>query len=91
MGDQFRHHCDDRTAGLSEARRMLAPGGRLVLAERTAKAGARGHAAHGLTRDQAEDLARQLAAAGFLHIQVQTRQAGHRNLVLAIGEKGPAG
>jgi ubiquinone/menaquinone biosynthesis C-methylase UbiE len=43
------HHWEDRSAGLSEAWRVLAPGGRLLLAERTAKAGARGHAAHGLT------------------------------------------
>jgi ubiquinone/menaquinone biosynthesis C-methylase UbiE len=52
------HHWDDRSAGISEARRVLAAGGRLVLAERMAKPAVPGHAAHGLTRDQAEDLTR---------------------------------
>ena len=80
------HHWDDRAAGLSEASRALAPGGRLVLVERLARPGARGHAAHGLTSGQAEDLARQLTAAGFLRVEVQTRKAGHRNLVIVRGE-----
>ena len=51
------HHWDDLSAGLSEARRALAPGGRLVLLERLARPGARGHAAHGLTSGRADDLA----------------------------------
>ena len=51
------HHWDDRAAGLSEASRALAPGGRLVLVERLARPGARGHAAHGLTSGRADDLA----------------------------------
>jgi hypothetical protein len=41
-----------------------------VLAERLTKPGARGHAAHGLTPDQAEDLARQLSAAGFVRAAI---------------------
>ena len=81
------HHWDDGAAGLSEAKRALAPGGRLVLAERLAREHARGHAAHGLTSGQAEDLARQLTAAGFLRVQVQTRKAGRcRRLVIVRGE-----
>jgi len=46
------HHWEDRAAAIGEARRALAPAGRLVLAERLTKPGARGHACHGLTRDQ---------------------------------------
>ena len=84
------HHWDDLSAGLSEARRALAPGGRLVLLERLARPGARGHAAHGLTSGQAEDLARQLTAAGFHQVEVQTRKAGHRNLVIIRGETSTA-
>ena len=80
------HHWEDRDAGISEARRVLAPAGRLVLAERLTKPAARRHAAHGLTRDQAEDLARQLTAAGFGQVrrprwlagEVKTRRFAER-------------
>jgi len=84
------HHWDDLSAGLSEAMRVLAPGGRLVLLERLARPGARGHAAHGLTSGQAEDLARQLTAAGFLRVEVHTRKVGPRNLVIVRGETSTA-
>jgi ubiquinone/menaquinone biosynthesis C-methylase UbiE len=84
------HHREDRGTALSEAWRVLAPGGRLVLAERLAKAGARGHAAHGLTRDQATGLARQLTAAGFGQVgQPYLAEAGHRTLVIVRGVKDP--
>ncbi len=84
------HHWDNRAAGLREVRRVLGPAGRLVLAERLTRPGARGHAAHGLTNDQAQDLARQMTAAGFHQVQLQARKAGHRNLVIIRGEKSPA-
>ena len=81
------HHWEDRGAAVSEAWRILTPGGRLVLAERLAKPGARGHAAHGLTQDQAEDLARQLTAAGFGQVRRHIAKAGHRTLVIIRGAK----
>jgi len=84
------HHWEDRGAGISEAWRVLAPAGRLVLAERLARPGARGHAAHALTRDQATDLARQLTAAGFRQVEQHMAQAGHRTLVIVRGAKDPA-
>ncbi len=84
------HHWDDRGAGISEVGRVLAPGGRLVLAERLAKPAAHGHAAHGLTRDQATDLARQLTAAGFRQVEQHIAKAGHRTLVIIRGAKYPA-
>jgi ubiquinone/menaquinone biosynthesis C-methylase UbiE len=84
------HHWADRGAGIREAWRILAPGGRLVLAERLTKPGAHGHAAHGLTQDQAEDLARQLTAAGFGQVRQHTAKAGHRALVIIRGVKDPA-
>jgi ubiquinone/menaquinone biosynthesis C-methylase UbiE len=84
------HHWEDRGGGIGEAWRILAPGGRLVLAERLTKPGARGHAAHGLTRDQAEDLAGQLTAAGFDEVRWHIAKAGHRALVIIRGAKDPA-
>jgi ubiquinone/menaquinone biosynthesis C-methylase UbiE len=84
------HHWEDRGGGISEAWRILAPGGRLVLAERLTKPGARGHAAHGLTQDQAEDLARQLTAVGFGQVRSHIAKAGHRSLVIIRGAKDPA-
>ena len=83
------HHWEDRGAGIGEAWRVLAPGGRLVLAERLAEPGARGHAAHGLTPDQAEDLARQLTAAGFGQVRRHTAKAGRRTLVIIRAAKDP--
>lgn len=83
------HHWEDRSGGIREAWRILAPGGRLVLAERLTKPGARGHAAHGLTQDQAEDLARQLTAAGFGQVRWHIAKAGHRSLVIICGVKDP--
>ena len=82
------HHWEDRAAAIGEARRALAPAGRLVLAERLTKPGARGHACHGLTRDQA-DLARQLTAGGFGQVGLQASRAGHRVLVIVSGTKMP--
>jgi ubiquinone/menaquinone biosynthesis C-methylase UbiE len=70
------HHWEDPGAGISEAGRILAPGGRLVLAERLAKPGARGHAGHGLTRDQATDLTRQVTSAGFSQVSMHVARAG---------------
>lgn len=79
------HHWEDRTAGLAEVRRVLAPGGRVLLAERLTRPGARGHAAHGLTQDQATRLARDLESAGFTGVDTQIRRARRRILVVVGG------
>ena len=58
---------------------------RPVLTLRLAKPAARGHAAYGLTRGQADDLARQLTAAGFRQVRSHTAKAGRRTLVITRG------
>jgi ubiquinone/menaquinone biosynthesis C-methylase UbiE len=81
------HHWQDRAAGLAEAHRVLDPGGQLVLAERRRRPGARGHAAHGLTSDQADRLATDMIAAGFVGVHTETRNAGRRRLVIVCGTR----
>jgi SAM-dependent methyltransferase len=78
---QSVHHWEDRNRGIEESLRVLAPGGRMVLAERRVTPGARGHAAHGLTDAQASELAREAAQAGFAEVQTHRVAAGHRTLV----------
>lgn len=83
------HHWADRGAGFAEARRVLRPGGRLLIAERQAREGARGLAAHGLTSDQAGQVAGEMAAAGFTGIRTQTRRASRRVLIIIQGTTAP--
>lgn len=85
------HHWRDRAAGITEARRVLRPGGRLLLAERLTRPGARGHAAHGLTPDQATHLAGELRAAAFIEVSTRTQRAGRRTLIVVGGERPCSG
>jgi ubiquinone/menaquinone biosynthesis C-methylase UbiE len=81
------HHWADPAAGIGEAARVLGPGGRVIVAERRTRPGARGHAAHGITPERAAEVARQLTAAGFGDARVQTRRAGRRTLMIVTGVK----
>ena len=81
------HHWEDLNAGLSEATRLLAPGGRVLIAERLTQPGARGHAAHGLTTEQAEQLAADLAAADLVEVNSRCDRVGHKTLLLISGSK----
>ena len=76
------HHWSDRQQGLAELRRVLAPGGRLVLVERLSREGARGHGAHGLTTTQCEALTGELGDAGFVGVGATTRRMGRRTVTV---------
>jgi SAM-dependent methyltransferase len=78
------HHWADPAAGCAEIRRILAPGGRVLLAERLLGPGA-ARGVHGHTREQAESLGRTLTAAGFTAVRVQTLTAGRRTRIIVRG------
>ncbi|MGP8205110.1 MAG: class I SAM-dependent methyltransferase [Acidimicrobiales bacterium] len=79
------HHWGDRVRGLAEARRVLAPGGRLLLAERRVKQGARGLGAHGLTAEQEAQLLLEVEEAGFQNVKVESHGSGGKAFVVVLG------
>jgi len=84
------HHWADVAAGLRELHRVLQPGGRLIIAERLARPGARGLAAHGFTTAQAAQTAAAAQAAGFAGAGHETHRAGRRTLAVVRAQR-PAG
>lgn len=72
------HHWADIDAGLREAQRVLAPGGRMAVIERRTAVGARGHASHGWTRAQADTFKDRCLEHGFVGVGVEENAAGRR-------------
>ena len=70
------HHWQDVAAGLAEAHRVLAPGGRLLAVERRIGADANGLASHGWQDAQAEAFAAACRTAGFSEVAVSTARIG---------------
>jgi len=83
------HHWHDLDAGLEEARRVLCPSGRLLAVERRVEPGARGHASHGWTDDQARTFAERCRAAGFADAEIGHHQTGRRRVVSVLANMSP--
>jgi SAM-dependent methyltransferase len=75
------HHWADPDAGLAELRRVLAPGGRLLIVEGRARAGG-ALRRHRLSPEQGEQLAARAGRAGFTGVTVTEAAAGRRPLLL---------
>jgi ubiquinone/menaquinone biosynthesis C-methylase UbiE len=78
------HHWKDVTAGLAEAQRVLASGGRFLVIERRVRPGATGLASHGWTDQQAESLAAQCRTAGFDDVRIETHTPGRRAVKVVV-------
>lgn len=71
------HHWTDRTAGLATLTAKLAPGGRLLLAERLlAKAG------HGITPEEITKVMAQLSELGHTDVRTIERKQGRRTITV---------
>jgi ubiquinone/menaquinone biosynthesis C-methylase UbiE len=83
------HHWADVDAGLAELQRVLAPSGRVLLAERLARPrGWFNH--HALTWEGAERLAARAAAAGFGDATAERHALGRHRLVLVRARRPAA-
>ncbi len=79
------HHWQDVTAGLAEAQRVLASGGRFLAIERRVREDATGLASHGWTDRQADSFAARCGAAGFRNVRVDQDRLGKRVMWVVRG------
>jgi ubiquinone/menaquinone biosynthesis C-methylase UbiE len=83
------HHWSDVDAGLAELRRVLAPGGRLLLAEGLARP--RGwFSHHAITWEEAGRLAGRATAAGFIDAAAERHALGRHRLVVVRARRPAA-
>jgi ubiquinone/menaquinone biosynthesis C-methylase UbiE len=68
------HHWADAESGLDEVRRVLDPGGRLLIVERKLKRSS----GHGLDGTGGESLAKLLESHGYVSVQVETMNVGRK-------------
>lgn len=77
------HHWDDRSAGLATIAAKLAPGGRLLIAER-----ALASPGHGITPDQTRVVVAELERLGLTDVDAADHAAGRRRLTVISATRG---
>ena len=77
------HHWADAETGLKEVRRVLAPGGRLLIVETKLKRSA----GHGLDGVGGESLAQLLETNGFVSVEVETIKVGRAEYLTVFAVK----
>ncbi len=82
------HHWKDVTAGLAEAKRVLAAGGRFLAIERQVRPGATGLASHGWTGQQVRSFAAQCREAGFDSVRFGKDVRGRHALWVVQAARG---
>lgn len=79
------HHWDDSPTGLREAYRVLARGGRFLLAEYRN----RRPEGHGLNDDEAREMEQTLSDLGFERVETVRRRSGWRTLLVLVAHRPP--
>lgn len=79
------HHWDDSETGLREVYRVLAPGGRFLLAEYRN----RRPEGHGLNDDEAREMTGTLSQLGFENVKTVRRRSGWRTLLVLVAHRPP--
>ena len=80
------HHWVDRDAGLREALRVLAPGGRLLIMEGMIKEGKEGH---GLNPAEVASLQARLLEIGYETAEVEKTKTGWRHSYYVLTASSP--
>ena len=81
------HHWPDLEGGLSEAARVLEPGGTFIALEKRSPPGVTGNASHGWTSDQADAFSALLSDHGFRTAAVANHDLGRRQVVTVTARR----
>jgi SAM-dependent methyltransferase len=79
------HHWDDRSQGLATIAAKLAPGGRLLIAERALTS-----AGHGITPDQVRVVVAELEGLGLTDVRASDHPAGRRRMTVITATRAVA-